>query len=63
VKCDKKGKKVRKEIKKDLTEPALLEMDGFALPDLALKSRGGCRWRRRNSSISAHLTFATLPVH
>jgi len=29
--CTKKGKKLWKEIKKDLTEPALLEMDGFVV--------------------------------
>jgi len=29
--CTKKEKKLWKEIKKDLTEPALLEMDGFGV--------------------------------
>jgi len=29
--CTKKGKKLWKEIKKDLTEPALLEMDGYGV--------------------------------
>jgi hypothetical protein len=37
--CKEKGKKLWKERKKDLTPPALLEMDGYGVSRWTMKSR------------------------